>query len=407
MVGDGWGEEAGVDRSSKWSSTALVVLAVLAVIAALYLLKSILIPVALALLLACLLSPLTMLLRRLLPLGPTGAAVLLFLLTVIFGLYIASLTAESLVQAANTLPGDIERISGQISRRINDAIRDQPRLRLVLPEPGTIDLLGDANRTLLIDHLSYGLADLTFRMAQGLVVLILVLFLLAESEMLTPKVIRFFAPTPGDAAAASRTLTSLTRQVRAYLVARTLINLGLGVVLALALWALRVKFAFALGAFAALTNFIPYVGQTIGGALPALVAFGHSGSIGDALIVAAVYLAVVGVEGYVVTPYIMGRSLDLNGTTVLIACLFWGFLWGLVGLVLAMPITVTMKLVFQDVPELNRWAELMSRDWVTPAFRPPSEDLLPDPNPDSPGPPGVHPEGTPPRSRASAPAGRG
>ena len=66
------------------------------------------------------------------------------------------------------------------------------------------------------------------------------------------------------------------------------------------------------------------------------------------------------------TPYVMGRSLDLNGTTVLIACLFWGFLWGLVGLVLAMPITVCMKLVFQTVPELNRWAELMSRDWQTP-----------------------------------------
>jgi predicted PurR-regulated permease PerM len=62
----------------------------------------------------------------------------------------------------------------------------------------------------------------------------------------------------------------------------------------------------------------------------------------------------------------MGRSLDLNGTTVLVACLFWGFLWGLVGLVLAMPITVSMKLVFQNVPELNRWAELMSRDWQTP-----------------------------------------
>ena len=46
----------------------------------------------------------------------------------------------------------------------------------------------------------------------------------------------------------------------------------------------------------------------------------------------------------------MGRSLDLNGTTVLIACLFWGFLWGLVGLVLAMPITVCMKLVFQRSP---------------------------------------------------------
>ena len=76
-------------------------------------------------------------------------------------------------------------------------------------------------------------------------------------------------------------------------------------------------------------------------------------------------------EGYVVTPYVMGRSLDLNGTTVLIACLFWGFLWGLVGLILAMPITVTMKLVFQHVPELHRWAELMSRDWQPPGLPPP------------------------------------
>jgi len=228
-----------------------------------------------------------------------------------------------------------------------------------------------------------------------------VLFLLAESEMLTPKVIRFFAPTPGDAVAAARTLSSLTRQVRAYLVARTLINLGLGLVIALALWLLHVQFAFALGMFAGLTNFIPYVGQVLGGGLPTLITLGHSGSIGDALIVASVYLGVVGVEGYIVTPYILGRSLDLNGTTVLIACLFWGFLWGLVGLVLAMPITVTLKLVFQNVPALNRWAELMSRDWQTPPLPSGIEEIPPDPSPDG---AGMLPEAS--RPRASTPAAR-
>src|SRR6202040_1197563 len=97
----------------------------------------------------------------------------------------------------------------------------------------------------------------------------------------------------------------------------------------------------------------------------------------------AIYLAILGIEGYVLTPFVMGRSLDLNGTTVLIACLFWGFLWGLVGLILAMPITVCMKLVFQHSPELNRWAELMSRDWQTPPrkpriAKPGHEDLLSD-----------------------------
>jgi AI-2 transport protein TqsA len=153
---------------------------------------------------------------------------------------------------------------------------------------------------------------------------------------------------------------------------------------------MRVKFAFALGLFAALTNFVPYVGQVLGGALPTLITLGQYESIGDALIVASIYLAILGIEGYVVTPVVMGRSFDLNGTTVLIACLFWGFLWGLVGLVLAMPITVCMKLVFQTVPDLNRWAELMSCSWKTPSPATRVEELLADPSvPDSPGPPGT------------------
>ena len=343
----------------------MVVLAVLGVMAALYLMKTILVPVALALLLACLLSPATYALRRVLPLGATGAAVVLFLLLAMLGLYLASLTAESLVQAANTLPSDVDAVASRLSTHVTDLIRAKPYLQGLLPDPRTISEFGFSNAQLL-SNLRIYLRDLTNWMAQGFIILILVLFLLAESEMLSPKVVRFFAPAPGEAKAAQHTISVLTRQIRSYLVARTLINLGMGLVVAIALELLGVRFALPLGLFAALTNYIPYVGQVVGGALPVLITLGRSESIGDALIVAAVYLAVVGVEGYVVTPYVMGRSLDLNGTTVLIACLFWGFLWGLVGLILAMPITVTMKLVFQHVPELYRWAELMSRDWQQP-----------------------------------------
>ena len=396
-----------MERSPSYAGTALVVLATLAVIAALYFLKAFIVSIALALLLACLLAPVTKLLRRVLPIGPTGSAVVLFLLTVMIGLYAASLTAESLVQAAHTLPIEIERLAGQVSNRVTQVIRAQPYLRGVLPEPGTIDQVGDANRALVIDTLSYGFSDLMTWVGWGLIILVLVLFLLAESEMLTPKVIRFFAATPGDVQAASRALADVTRQVRAYLVARTLINLGLGVVMGLVLWGLDVKFPFALGMFAGVTNFVPYVGQVLGGGLPTLLTLGQTGGVGDALLVAAAYLAVVGLEGYVVTPYIMGRSLDLNGTTVLVTCLFWGFLWGLVGLVLAMPITVCFKLICQTIPELHRWAELMSRDWQTPAHAPAiTSSPSGPPPPDSPGPPGAALDGPPapprPRQRAAA-----
>ena len=72
----------------------------------------------------------------------------------------------------------------------------------------------------------------------------------------------------------------------------------------------ELHFALILGLFAALTNFIPYIGQIVGEALPTAIAMGQTGSIGDALLVAAMYLAVVGIEGYIVTPLVMGRSLD-------------------------------------------------------------------------------------------------
>ena len=356
------------------SQVSLVVIAVLASIAGLYFLRAILVPITLALMLACALSPILGIMRKVLPISPTGAAVLLFLVALFVGLYAASLTAESLVQAATSLPDYLSRLSGQTSRQINELSRSHPSLRALLPEPTTIDRLGDRQSDLLYERLSYGLADLSGWMIQGFIVLILVLFLLAESEMLVPKVIRFFGRS-ADAEVSQRTLQDLTRQIRSFLLARSVINFGLGCAFALFLWLYGVPFPIALGLFAGLTNFIPYVGQVLGGGLPALVILAQTGSLGDGLIVVAVYLALVTAEGYVVTPYVLGRSLDLNGTVILVACLFWGFLWGLVGLVLAMPITACIKLVFQSIPEMHRWADLMSRDWQPPiANRPDRQD---------------------------------
>lgn len=360
-----------MDRQSRYAAAAQVVLAVLAVIGALYWFRPILMPIAIALVFACILSPAATFLRRRFPLGPLGA-VLLLLLLALSGLYFASLTAESLVDATNTLPAEIERLAGRVSGRISELVRDHPFLGGVLPEPGTIDKLGDTHRALVIDQLSYGLTDVTTWAFQGFIVLVLVIFMLAESDMLTVKLIRFVARTPDKASSAAATLDQVTRKIRAYLIARSVINLGLGLVVAAGLWLLGVHYPLPLGLFAGLTNFVPYIGQLLGGGLPTLIALGQTGSIGDALIVTSMYLAVAGIEGYIVTPLAMGRSLDLNGTTVLVVCLFWGYLWGLVGLILAIPITVSMKLVFQTVPELNRWAELMSVDWQSPPFEPSS-----------------------------------
>ncbi|QEH38349.1 AI-2 transport protein TqsA [Aquisphaera giovannonii] len=353
------------ERQGRYATSSQVVLAVLAVIGALYLMRIILVPIALALVLACMFAPVASFFRRWFPFGSLGALALVLLL-IAGGLYVASLTAESLIRGTQTIPAEVERLAGQVSKRINEVVRAQPYLRGVLPDPGTIDRLGDTNSAILIEKMTYSFADLSFWAVEGFIVLVLVIFLLVEGPMLTHKVIRFASRTTGEADRTSLMLGQVTRKIRVYLVARTIINLGLGLVIAGGLWLLNIHYALALGLFAGVTNFVPYIGQLLGGALPTVVAIGQNGSIGDALLVAAMYLAAVGVEGYVVTPMVLGRSLDLNGTTVLVACLFWGFLWGLIGLVLAMPITVSLKLFFQSVPELNRWAELMSVDWQSP-----------------------------------------
>lgn len=362
-----------MERTSETATSALVILAILGVMVALHLMKVILVPVALALMLATVLSPLTNSLRRALPLSATGAAVVLFLLLTVVGLFGAILAADSLQSAARTVPVDLERFAGTISDRLSELQSERPYLREILPDPGIVDVQGFRTSSQVGTMLYDRLADLGDWIAEGLMIGVLVVFLLAESEMLTPKVIRFFAPAPGDARSAERTFRLVIQKIRAYLIARTLLNIGLGVAVALALKLLGVGYAVGLGAITAVASFIPYIGQVISGVVVVFASLAQTGSIGDALIVTAVYVALVGVEGYIVMPVVMSRSLDLNGTTVLIACLFWGFLWGLTGLVLAIPITVSMKLVFQYVPSLHRWAELMSRDWQTPVARSPEQ----------------------------------
>ncbi|MFO0960287.1 MAG: AI-2E family transporter [Isosphaeraceae bacterium] len=378
------------------SGPALVVLAVLGVMAALHLMRVILILVALAVLLACALAPAVSKLRRLLPVSPMGAGVLLFFLLGLGGLYLASLAAGSLVQAGNALPGELSRMSDRLDVGLEQMIQGQPYLKRILPEPGTVTRLTYQGRLDLISRFGDGLIDrmgeLGAAVAQGFIVLVLALFLLAESEMLSAKVIRFFARGSGDAAATLRAIRALTREIRVYLLARTAINVGMGLVVTLVLWLLGVRYPVALGIFAALTNYVPYVGQVVGGTLPVLMTLLDAPSLadglGDALIVASAYLAVVTIAEYVVVPYILGRSLDLNGTTVLLACLFWGFLWGLVGLILAIPLTVSLKLVFQHVPGLRRWADLMSRERSRPRARVPASEPDPAPGGSAPAPAG-------------------
>jgi predicted PurR-regulated permease PerM len=109
----------------------------------------------------------------------------------------------------------------------------------------------------------------------------------------------------------------------------------------------------------AILNYIPYLGPIVAGIPPVLDAFVHVGPL-PAVGVIVFFTAVVTLEGYLIVPLVMGRNMDLNATTVMLACLFWDLVWGTPGLFLAMPLMAAIKAVCEHVPGWKPWANLMS-----------------------------------------------
>jgi AI-2 transport protein TqsA len=108
----------------------------------------------------------------------------------------------------------------------------------------------------------------------------------------------------------------------------------------------------------AILNYIPYLGPLVAGVPPVLDAFLSTSAVG-AFCILLFYLAIIIVEGYLVVPVLMGRSMDLNATTVMLACLFWELVWGTMGLFLAMPLMAAIKAICYHVPGWRPWANLM------------------------------------------------
>jgi AI-2 transport protein TqsA len=206
---------------------------------------------------------------------------------------------------------------------------------------------------------------------QFVLVLFIILFLLMEGRMLTRRVTEVFGPSAEVRSKVVETLTEMTAAVRTYLIWRTIINIVLAVVVGLVYHAMGLHQAWTWALVVGILNYIPYLGPIIAGIPPILDAFVHVGPW-TAVAVMIFFTAVVTIEGYLIVPVVMGRNMDLNATTVMLACLFWDLVWGTPGLFLAMPLMAAIKSICDHVPGWKPWANLMSaHDAVEPVPIPP------------------------------------
>ena len=193
---------------------------------------------------------------------------------------------------------------------------------------------------------------------QWILIMFILLFLLLEGRMLTRRAVEVAGPSKEVQARAGFILRAMARQARTYIVWRTIINFGLAVVVGVVYQLAGLQQAWTWAMLLAILNYIPYLGPLVAGVPPVLDAFLSISPFG-ALFCLLFYVGIIIIEGYLIVPVLMGRSMELNATTVMLACLFWELVWGTLGLFLAMPIMAAIKAICYHVPGWRPWANLM------------------------------------------------
>ena len=145
-------------------------------------------------------------------------------------------------------------------------------------------------------------------------------------------------------------LGKIRDDVRTYVSYLAMVSLAYAVVISLALWAIGVPNALLWGVLTGLLEVVPYFGPVVAGALPTLMALSTGSGLWQPAAVIALFAVLQTVEGYVVAPMLYGKAVDIDPVTVLFGVLFFGFLWGPVGLAAAMPLMILIRGILNITP---------------------------------------------------------
>ncbi|HZP64887.1 MAG TPA: AI-2E family transporter [Rudaea sp.] len=330
-------------------SRSLITLVVLVALAVSYAAQEVLIPIVLALLVSLLLSPVVNLLERIRVPRLLGS---LAMLVLVLGLFVAAIAglaqpARDWVAHAPDTIQTIERRFGGLREPLREAEQATKQIE-DLARSGSAQPVVNAQPSLLAS-----MATSTPRaLADVAAVIILLYFFLSSGDGFLRRVVEI-APTLSD----KKLVVSIARDVQGeisrYLATISTINFCLGLATAGAMWLIGLPSPLLWGAVATILNFAPYIGPTTTGVALALAGFAAFDSLGHALAPPGAFLALAVLEGQFVTPTILGRRLALDPTVVFVWLLVWGWLWGVIGVLLAGPMLACFRIVCQHVESLR------------------------------------------------------
>lgn len=332
-------------RLTAFSDYCLAVIAVILVFFVLSHAASVGVPFMLAFLLAMLFFPLMKWgVGRRVPTMLMVIVVMLVLVAVIFPIW---LLLSSRVQAMiNGLPPYYMKLV-EIGKDLLERF-DIPR-----------DILGNVDWTNTIGrYISNTAGSMINWLSSMVMVLVFLVFMLLESPTVDKRLRNAFNGSAGERII--KIAGSIVSQISKYLRTLAVISLATGICVAVALSIIKVDFAISWGILAFFLNFIPTLGSIVASVPPVLIAVVQFYPEGwPAIITALSLLSIQFLIGNILTPKIMGDTLDLSPVVILLSLLCWGLIWGIAGALLSVPILVMIKIICENIPSLNFIAKMI------------------------------------------------
>ena len=338
-------------------SISLTGLFILAVFYTVYFMRSILLPIVLALLLSYLLRPIVRGLAQLRVPLPVSAALILIGLVALVAYGISALATPTI--------GWLEKAPEGLTQLQHKLLPVKKSIAQVTQTTGEIEKLASTSaETKAVEVKRHPIAETFFVhtpefIASSVLSVILLYFLLVYDQAFIAKLVKLL-PTLSDKKTAVAIAHDIEWQVSRYLFTITVINACLGLAVGTAVGLLGLRNPVMWGAMVALLNFVPYLGALTGIVCMTIGAVLSFDSLGYAFIFPAVYLAFGTLEGSFITPWVMGCSLTLNPVIILLSLTFWGWMWGIVGIILAVPILAAFKILCAHIKPMEPIAEFLS-----------------------------------------------
>lgn len=355
------------------TSKLATVVAMIATVAILYVAKEVLLPLAIAVLLTFALAPIVSLLRKLkLPrmIAVLGAVASAFVLVSLFSLIVATQVSQvaqdiptyqsNILEKIRTLKetgsedGLISRL-GKVFERVNTEINKSQS-----NEQADVEQTTKQQDPLLVQIFSPQRPIETLRniiepligpLATTGLVIIVVIFMLLEREELRDRFIRLVGYS--DLHRTTQALQDAGSRVGQYLLMQLVVNIVYGVPLAIGLWFLGIPNALLWGMLAVVLRFVPFIGPVIAAVIPLFLAFAVAPGWSLLVWTGALFILAELVISNVVEPWLYGSHTGLSPLAIIVAAVFWAWLWGPVGLVLSTPLTVCLVVLGRHVPQFE------------------------------------------------------